>query len=105
MAYTNEVLNEIFNPENVGVIKGADGVGKVVDSETGEIMKIYILLDNDIVVQATYQTFGCVGAIASASMATKMLIGKNVDEVEKIVNDMNALLPSAQKEANKKSAK
>lgn len=85
MAYTNEILNELFNPENVGVIKGADGVGKVVNQESGQIMKIYIALDGQIVKEATYQTFGSTVAIACCSVATKMMIGKTLEEVEKTV--------------------
>lgn len=85
MAYTNEILNELFNPENVGVIKGADGVGKVVSQESGQIMKIYISLDGDMIKEATYQTFGPTVAIACCSVATKMLVGKTLEEAEKNV--------------------
>lgn len=85
MAYTNEILSELFNPENVGVIKGADGVGKIVNQESGQIMKIYISLDGQTIKQATYQTFGPTVAIACCSVATKMMIGKTLEEVEKQV--------------------
>lgn len=85
MAYTDEILNELFNPENVGVIKGADGVGKVVNQESGQIMKIYLLLEGDVIKEATFQTFGPTVAIACCSVATKMLIGKTLEEAEKTV--------------------
>lgn len=85
MAYTNEILNELFNPENTGVIKGADGVGKVVSQESGQIMKIYIALEGNTIKEATYQTFGGTVAIACCSVATKMLIGKTLEEAEKSV--------------------
>ena len=78
-------MNEFFNPENVGVIKGAHGVGKVV-GEGAEIMKIYVSVENDTITEATYQTFGCVGAIACCSMATKMLIGKTIEDAERLVS-------------------
>lgn len=85
MAYTTEILNELFNPENVGVIKGADGVGKVVNQESGQIMKIYLALDGDVIKEATFQTFGPTVAIACCSVATKMLVGKTLEDAEKNV--------------------
>lgn len=91
MAYTNEILNQLFNPENVGVIKGADGVGKTVNAESGQIMKIYIMLDGNVVKEATYQTFGGTVAIACCSVATKMMIGKTVEEIEKTVVAKNII--------------
>lgn len=105
MAYTNEILNELFNPENVGVIKGADGVGKVVSQESGQIMKIYISLDGDTIKEATYQTFGPTVAIACCSLATKMMIGKTLEEAEKnitskaIIKALNGIEESKQKYA------
>lgn len=105
MAYTNEILNELFNPENVGVIKGADGVGKVVNQESGQIMKIYILLDGQTIKEATYQTFGPTVAIACCSVATKMMIGKTLEEAEKtvtakaIIKDLSSVDESKQKYA------
>ncbi len=105
MAYTNEILNELFNPENVGVIKGADGVGKVVNQESGQIMKIYILLDGQTIKEATYQTFGPTVAIACCSVATKMMIGKTLEEAEKtvtakaIIKELSSIDESKQKYA------
>lgn len=106
MAYSEEILNEFFNTENVGVIKGADGVGKIVCPECGAIMKIYLLIEKDTIKEATYQTYGCVAAIASCQVATKMLIGKTIDEAEKTVNE-KAILKALGKvdESKKKFAK
>ena len=81
MEYTEALLNEFYNPTNVGVIKGASAVGKVVDDESGEIFKIFITVENDKVVDAKFQTYGCVPSIACTSVATRMMIGLTLDEV------------------------
>jgi len=86
MAYSEKILNEFMNPANVGVVKGASAVGKVVDNETGEIMKVYLLIGEDgTVTEATFQCFGCAASIAAGSVATKMMLGKEVSEIEKTV--------------------
>jgi len=84
--YSKEVLNEFYNPQNVGVIKGASGVGKVGNPACGDIMKVYILVEDDKIVDAKFQTFGCAAAIASSSVATRMIIGKTIEEALKITN-------------------
>ena len=84
--YSEKVLNEFFNPQNVGVIKGASGVGKVGNPSCGDIMKVYIMVEGDRIVDAKFQTFGCAAAIASTSVATRMIIGKTIDEALKITN-------------------
>ena len=84
--YSEKVLNEFFNPQNVGVIKGASGVGKVGNPACGDIMKVYIMVEGDKIVDAKFQTFGCAAAIASSSVATRMIIGKTIDEALKITN-------------------
>ena len=84
--YSEQVLNEFYNPQNVGVIKGASGVGKVGNPACGDIMKVYIMVDGDRIVDAKFQTFGCAAAIASSSVATRMIIGKTIDEALKITN-------------------
>lgn len=86
MVYSEEMLNEFYNAENTGVIKGASSVGKVTDNETGSIMKIYLLTDGEVVKEATFQTFGSVAAIACCGRATKLLLNKSLDEIEKTVN-------------------
>ena len=81
MEYTEALLNEFYNPANVGVIKGASAVGKVVDDESGEIVKIYISVENGRVIDAKFQTYGCVPSIACSSVATRMIIGLTLDEI------------------------
>ena len=100
MEYTEELLNEFYNPTNVGVIKGASAVGKIVDDENGEIMKIYISVENGKVVDAKFQTYGCVPSIACSSMATKMIIGLTLDEINAnitsgvIIKELGGKLPA-----------
>lgn len=84
--YSEKVLNEFYNPQNVGVIKGASGVGKVGNPACGDIMKVYIQVENGIITDAKFQTFGCAAAIASSSVATRMIIGKTLEEAVKIKN-------------------
>ncbi|MBQ3158805.1 MAG: iron-sulfur cluster assembly scaffold protein [Clostridia bacterium] len=81
MQYNEKVLNEFFNPQNVGVIKGASGKGKIVSPTDREIMKIYITVEDEVITNAMFQTFGCVAAIACTSVATRLMIGKSVEEV------------------------
>ena len=100
MQYNEKVLNEFFNPQNVGVIKGASGKGKIVSPTDREIMKIYITVEKDVVTSAMFQTFGCVAAIASTSVATRLMIGKSIDEVlnitaEDILNELGGELPES----------
>ena len=84
MNYSDEVLNEFFNPQNVGVIRGANGKGKIVNPVNREIMKIYISLDGNKIIDAQFQTFGCPPAIACTSVATRLIIGKTLSEAEHI---------------------
>ena len=98
--YSEQVLNEFFNPQNVGVIKGASGVGKVGNPACGDIMKVYIMVEGDKIVDAKFQTFGCAAAIASSSVATRMVIGKTIEEALKITNqdvirELGGEMPSA----------
>ena len=82
--YSNVIMEEFYNPQNYGVIKGASGVGKVVSDIGSEIIKIYISVENGKIVDAQFQTFGGVVAIACSSIATKMMIGKSVNDITKI---------------------
>jgi len=84
MRYNDKVLNEFYNPQNVGVIKGANGKGKIVNPENREIMKIYLQLKGETIEQAEFQTFGCPASIACCSVATRLIIGKTLSEAEKI---------------------
>ena len=84
--YSEKVMDHFRNPRNVGVIENADGVGEVGNARCGDIMKIYLKIDNDIVTDVKFETFGCGSAIASSSMATEMIKGKPISEVLTLTN-------------------
>lgn len=87
--YTNEIMEEFYNTENFGALRGASGVGKVVCEEGDEIIKIFIIVKDNKIVEAEYQTFGGVVAIALSSFANKLILGKSINEAKKItVNDI-----------------
>ena len=86
MLYSEKVMDHFRNPRNVGIIADADGVGEVGNAKCGDIMKIYLKIDNDIVTDVKFETFGCGSAIASSSMATEMIKGKSVGEVLELTN-------------------
>ncbi len=85
----NEKVLEIFrNPHNVGEIKGTKAVGQVGNQACGDIMKIYLSIDeNDIITDAKFKTFGCAAAIVSSSVATDMIIGKSIKQALKVTNE------------------
>lgn len=83
----NEKVMEVFaNPQNVGQIPDADGVGTVGNATCGDIMKMYLKIKDNVITDAKFQTFGCAAAIATSSVATQMIIGKTIDEAEKLTN-------------------
>ena len=84
--YNEKVLEVFTNPKNVGMIENADGVGTVGNATCGDIMKMYLTIENNVIVDAKFQTFGCAAAIATSSTATEMIIGKTVEEAEKLTN-------------------
>ena len=84
--YSEKVMDHFKNPRNVGVIEDADGVGEVGNAKCGDIMKIYLKIENDIIVDVKFETFGCGSAIASSSMATEMIKGKPVSEALNLTN-------------------
>ena len=84
--YNQKVLDAFANPQNVGVIENADGEGMVGNATCGDIMKITLKIENDVIVYAKFQTFGCAAAIATSSTATQMIIGMTVDEALKVTN-------------------
>ena len=86
MLYSEKVMDHFRNPRNVGSIENADGVGEVGNAKCGDIMKIYLKIDNDVVTDVKFETFGCGSAIASSSMATEMIKGKPVDQVLTLTN-------------------
>ena len=84
--YSETVMDHFRNPRNVGVIEDADGVGEVGNDKCGDIMKIYLKIENDIVKDVKFETFGCGSAIASSSMATEKIKGKPLKEVLSLTN-------------------
>ncbi len=84
--YSEKVMDHFMNPRNVGVIEDADGVGEVGNAKCGDIMKIYLKIKDEIVIEVKFETFGCGSAIASSSMATEMIKGKPLSETLKLTN-------------------
>lgn len=85
--YTEKVMDHFMHPRNVGEIENASGVGTVGNAKCGDIMRIYLDIDeNQIVRDAKFKTFGCGAAIATSSMATEMIIGKTVQEALEVTN-------------------
>lgn len=91
--YSNQIMEEFYNPTNFGVIRGASGVGKVVCEEGDEIIKIYIVVDSDNkIVEAEFQTFGGVVAIALTSFANKFILNKSLNSAKKIsIEDISSM--------------
>ncbi len=86
MLYSEKVMDHFRNPRNVGTIEDADGVGEVGNATCGDIMKIFLKIENNIIVDVKFSTFGCGSAIASSSMATELIKGKSVDEAMTLTN-------------------
>ncbi|MDR2050705.1 MAG: Fe-S cluster assembly scaffold protein NifU [Deltaproteobacteria bacterium] len=86
MIYSKAVMDHFYNPRNVGAIEDADGVGEVGNAKCGDIMKMYLKIDDDIITDVKFNTFGCGAAIATSSMATELIKGKSVDEALKLSN-------------------
>ena len=84
--YSEKVMDHFMNPRNVGTIENASGVGEVGNAKCGDIMKIYLQIENDILVDVKFETFGCGSAIASSSMATEMIKGKSIHEALELTN-------------------
>ena len=84
--YSEKVMDHFMHPRNVGVIENADGVGEVGNAKCGDIMKIYLKIDNDIITDVKFETFGCGSAIASNSMATELIKGKPLSEALTLTN-------------------
>ena len=84
--YSEKVMDHFRNPRNVGVIENPDGVGEVGNAKCGDIMKIYLKIDNDIITDVKFETFGCGSAIASSSMATELIKGKPLSEALELTN-------------------
>ena len=84
--YTETVMDHFQHPRNVGSIEDADGVGEVGNAKCGDIMKLYLKIEGDVIVDAKFETFGCGSAIASSSIATEMIKGKTIDEAMRLTN-------------------
>lgn len=84
--YSEKVMDHFSNPRNVGEIENADGIGEVGNPKCGDIMKMYLKIENDIIVEVKFKTFGCGAAIATSSMATELIKGKSIQDALKITN-------------------
>jgi nitrogen fixation NifU-like protein len=84
--YSEKVMDHFRNPRNVGVIEDANGIGEVGNAKCGDIMKMYLKIEDDIIQDVKFETFGCGSAIASSSMATEMIKGKPVSEAMNLTN-------------------
>ena len=84
--YSEKVMDHFMHPRNVGTIDDASGVGEVGNAKCGDIMKIYLNIENDIIEDVKFETFGCGSAIASSSMATEMIKGKSIHEALELTN-------------------
>lgn len=84
--YSEKVMDHFRNPRNVGVMEDADGIGEVGNAKCGDIMKIYLKIENNIIADVKFETFGCGSAIASSSMATELIKGKPVSDALSLTN-------------------
>jgi nitrogen fixation NifU-like protein len=84
--YSEKVMDHFSNPRNVGEIENANGVGTVGNAKCGDIMKMFLRIEDNIVKEAKFKTFGCGAAVATSSMATEMIVGKTVEDALKISN-------------------
>ena len=84
--YTDKVMEYFQNPRNVGEIADADGVGEVGNAKCGDIMKMYLKIENDVITDVKFKTFGCGAAIATSSVATEMIKGKTLEEALRVTN-------------------
>ena len=84
--YSEKVMDHFRNPRNVGVIEDADGVGEVGNAKCGDIMKMYLKIEDEVIKDVKFETFGCGSAIASSSMATELIKGQPLSEAMKLTN-------------------
>ena len=84
--YSAKVMDHFKNPRNVGSIENADGIGEVGNAKCGDIMKMYLKIEDDTIVDVKFETFGCGSAIASSSMATELIMGKKLSEALSLTN-------------------
>lgn len=96
--YSEKVMEHFANPHNMGELEGANAVGEVGNAKCGDIMRMYLKIEDDVIKDAKFKTFGCCAAIASSSVATDMVKGKRVDEAlsiknSDVVNELDGLPP------------
>ena len=84
--YTKEVMDHFTNPRNMGEIENADGVGEVGNAKCGDIMKMFLKIENGIIVDCKFKTYGCASAIATSSIATEMIKGKSINDAIALSN-------------------
>ncbi len=84
--YSEKVMDHFRNPRNVGSMENADGIGEVGNARCGDIMKMYLKIEDDVITDVKFETFGCGSAIASSSMATELIKGKPIAEAKKLTN-------------------
>ncbi|MDO9548707.1 MAG: Fe-S cluster assembly scaffold protein NifU [Candidatus Marinimicrobia bacterium] len=88
--YSEKVMDHFRNPRNVGDMENPDGIGHVGNPMCGDVMEMYIKIKDNVIVDAKFKTFGCGAAIATSSMATELVIGKSIDDAQKITNKVVA---------------
>ena len=98
MLYSEKVFDHFSNPRNVGEIEDANGVGEVGNAKCGDIMRMYLKIENGVIVDVKFKTFGCGAAIATSSMATELVKGKTIDEAlaltnKEIIDELGGLPP------------
>ena len=86
LEYSEKVMDHFANPRNVGEIENASGVGTVGNAKCGDIMRMYLDIEDNVVKDAKFKTFGCGAAVATSSMATELVVGKTVEEALKVTN-------------------
>lgn len=86
MLYSEKVMDHFSNPRNVGEIENADGIGEVGNAKCGDIMKMYLKIDDGVITDVKFKTFGCGAAIATSSIATEMVKGKTIEDALKLTN-------------------
>jgi nitrogen fixation NifU-like protein len=84
--YSEKVMDHFMHPRNVGEIENADGIGEIGNAQCGDIMKIYLKIENNMIVDVKFKTFGCASAIATSSIATEMIKGKSIQEAIALTN-------------------
>ncbi|MGL5989460.1 Fe-S cluster assembly scaffold protein NifU [Cetobacterium sp.] len=90
MQYTEKVMDHFMNPRNVGTMENPDGYGKVGNPSCGDIMEIFLRIESDVITDVKFRTFGCASAIATSSISTEMVLGKNIHEALAVTNKVVA---------------